>query len=335
MQDTRKTLQRQWLIVQHLPTEPRYKSVRDLMLLLKSDGIEATERTIQRDLEQLQTVLPITRKEGSKPYKWMRTHAGRGFSTMSSANALALLLLRQFLHQLLPANIHDQLLPYFAEAQKTLEALKHDNPLSNWRNKIRVIAPTQTLTQPDFDVDVQRTLYEALLLNQQVLISYKRSGANQPSNFKIHLLGLVQRGSIIYLICKIEDSPKIYRLDLHRVKSAERLPENSTIPEKFDLDAYIAEGNLGFGEIVADQKVVLRFSAQSGSHLYETKLSDDQIIKQLEDGRLEVTVMLPINSQLKWWILGFGGGVEVVKPASLKKSIISSLQSALSLYQPK
>ncbi|MFX8747370.1 WYL domain-containing protein, partial [Acinetobacter baumannii] len=86
------------------------------------------------------------------------------------------------------------------------------------------------------------------LLNQQAFISYKKSGANEPSEYRIHLLGLVQRGPIIYLICKIEDSSKIYRLDLHRVKSAELLHESSAIPEKFDLDAYIAEGSLGFGE---------------------------------------------------------------------------------------
>ena len=47
--------------------------------------------------------------------------------------------------------------------------------------------------------------------------------------------------------------------------------------------------------------------------------------------RLQATVA--DTAQLRWWLMGFGGGVEVIKPVSLRQEFIDMTQSLHGIYQ--
>ena len=53
--------------------------------------------------------------------------------------------------------------------------------------------------------------------------------------------------------------------------------------------------------------------AVSSNEAYVTK---DQDLKKLSDGRYRLKAKLADTSQVRWWLLGFGGQIEVVKPKS-------------------
>lgn len=44
------------------------------------------------------------------------------------------------------------------------------------------------------------------------------------------------------------------------------------------------------------------FTKEAGEHLYESCLSEDQIIRELPDGRLEVKATVADTAQLEWWL---------------------------------
>ena len=75
----------------------------------------------------------------------------------------------------------------------------------------------------------------------------------------------------------------------------------------FKLVEFIACGALGFMP-PDEQTMRLRFLSAAGEHLEETRPAQ----------RSELTARISITEQLKWWLLAFGDGVEVLSPKQLR-----------------
>jgi len=106
---------------------------------------------------------------------------------------------------------------------------------------------------------------------------------------------------------------------LHRIESARVLDDAASTPRGFDLEAYAHSGVFGFmdnGPI----KLVMRMELGAAEHLHETPLSTDQIITaDRKPGWVHIEATVRDNSQLQWWLRGFGREVEVLAPAALRK----------------
>lgn len=59
----------------------------------------------------------------------------------------------------------------------------------------------------------------------------------------------------------------------------------------------------------------------AAQHLYETPLSDDQQFVDEDDGQVRLAATVNDTSSLRWWLLGFGGRVEVLEPAALREEM--------------
>ena len=58
----------------------------------------------------------------------------------------------------------------------------------------------------------------------------------------------------------------------------------------------------------------------------------NQKLKQLENGKFLLKASLPNTEQLRWWLLGFGDRVEVLKPKSLRKEFITTVKGLSKIY---
>jgi len=105
-------------------------------------------------------------------------------------------------------------------------------------------------------------------------------------------------------------------------------------PDGFSLDAYIASGAFGFG---GEETIKLEaiFRDHSGDHLCETPLGADQELFQIDDGCIRLAATVVNTEQLRWWLLGFGGHVEVLSPPTLRETMAKSARELYSLYQDK
>jgi hypothetical protein len=77
----------------------------------------------------------------------------------------------------------------------------------------------------------------------------------------------------------------------------------------------------GAGRLI---KLKARFYDGAGEHLYETPLSEDQVIEDKGGGTLDVQATVAHTPQLEWWLLGFGRGVEVRAPAQVRRAVEKS-----------
>ena len=332
MSSHRDTLSRLWLVLRSIPRYPQKITVQSLCLMLSSFGLDVTERTLQRDLISLSGLFPLVSDDREKPYGWSWQQDAKSFDLpgLTADEALTWVLAEQHIGQMLPQSTFTHLRPYFKAAHERLNSESQPQRARSWLSKVRTVSPMQPLIPPVIDAEVQSRLSDALLRERQIRIEYRRKGDRECKTYQGHPLALIQRGSVIYLFARLSDYANTVLLALHRIEKISVLDElPAEAPPGFDLDSELAKGRLGFGN-GASVEVQLRFYDGKGAHLFETPLAQDQCIVETPDqkGELTVTATVADTPQLRWWILGFGDGVEVLRPESMRQEIS---QMALSM----
>lgn len=334
MTTNQHTLLRQWHMLHMIPRAPRKISAQAICARLEQAEFSVTSRTVQRDLQELAQVFPLAVDDRDKPFGWSWQQDSPNFDLpgLSVPEALTLTLVQQHLANSLPPATLDALQPYFKSAGQALGAIEADARSNAWLGKVRTIAPTQRLMAPAVNDACQRTVYDALMRDQQLKLGYrKRDAATSVQYESVHPLAIVQRGQVIYLVCMFADYDDIRTLAMHRVTDAEMLYLPGRSKPGFSVDAYIESGNMG---VCTGAPVTLHavFARASGEHLFETALSKDQVLTPTSDGRLELVATVPNTKELQWWLLGFGDGVEVLGPAPLRKQLGAMIARMAAAY---
>lgn len=334
MPSANETLMRQWSMLRKLPRYPLKVTARELKERLAGEGYEISKRTIERDLIELSATFPLMLDDRERPYGWSWQKDAPAFDLpgLGDHESLMLMMVEQHFQAMLPAATLEVMAPYFKAARMKLSGTTHGSKTKKWTEKIRSVPPMQPLLSPKTDTDVQRTVSEALLSEKQLQISYRKRGEKKSIEYRIHPLALVQRGPVFYLSARIFDYEDIRLLALHRIVEVHLLDDPVAAPPGFNLDTEVNKGRFGFGNgnMLGFEAI---FSATHGEHLFETPLSRDQAIKELEDGRLHVTATVADTAELRWWLLALGDGVEVIAPSELRAQLASTINSMAGIYK--
>jgi len=251
---------------------------------------------------------------------------------MDGNMALTFQMVDQFLKNIFPPSVLNQLKPYFDSSKYILEAVD-DNGYAHWQEKVRILPRTQALIPADIDEDVITVIYEALFKGRQVRARY-RTRSGDEVGYDLHPLGLIFRESVVYLVATIWKYQDLRHLALHRFKHCELLDENLMSPKGFNLDDYIASGSFEYGEKENETiKLKALFFDGAGHHLLETPLSEDQKTSESDDGELLVEATVNDSAQIRWWLMGFGDGVEVLEPEALRDEFKEIAENLLEIYQ--
>jgi len=326
------TLMRQWQMLRLIPRHPSKVSTTQLIQSLADEGFDITQRSLQRDLVKLSEIYPLQRDERSKPYgwSWMSGASVMDIPSMDSHTALAFWLADQHLKPLLPKTTLHKLQSYFKAATDKLNHIQTDKGMPAWRNKIRVLHRGPNLQSPMIDEHIQDQVYDALLKNRKLSISYQPREANE-KEYDINPLGLVLKDGVSYLVCSIGDYTDIRLLTLHRFIKASILDVPVLVPKDFNLDKYIAAGELDF-VIKGEVKFKALFSKSAAFHLNERPLSNDQTMVDDVDDKVLLTATIHDTSELRWWLLSFGDQVEVLEPKNMRHDMKNIIQSAAKFY---
>lgn len=316
----------------------RKMSATDIHRRLSDKGYTVTKRTVERDLQALALPFGLDSDESSKPYGWKYSNAVTisPIPGLSETEALSFLMLKQFAGRLLPAWVMEDLEPYLAAARTRLSEEVSKSATATWLGKIRSVDPHQTLLPPQFADGVQLEVHKALMRNRQLAIRYQALGKPEPRDYmSVNVLGLVEHGTVLYLVVTYVGYEDIRLLALHRVHSARMLDAETTTPAGFNLDTYIASGGFGFGGGAQSIQVELLFHDQAGHHLLETKLSPDQCAVHGANQTLSISATVLDTNRLHWWLLGFGPSVEVIGPPELRERIQRAVVESAARYATK
>lgn len=306
-----------------IPRAPSKIAIRELSEQLRDAGFPVTSRTLQRDLVELSAVFPLVVDDRTKPFGWSWQRDAPSFDLpgLSIPEALTLKLVEHHLHNQLPPSARDALAPHFRSAAKTLSSTDSTSTSGGWLHKVRSIAPLQPLLPPAMDEECQRTVYLALMRDQQLKLHYRKRDANVDTVYEnVHPLAVVQKGGLVYLVCMFADYDDVRTLALHRIQAAYELYLPARSKPGFDLDAYIASGEFGYR---TGESIVLRasFTRSAGEHLFETPLAPDQLLEPAADGTLLLTATVASTRTLVFWLTGFGAAVVVHAPSQLREEL--------------
>ena len=328
-------LLRQWEMLKLIPRE-RKTTVKELQDKLEGLGYSVNRRTLERDLDRLSIPFAIEADTRSKPYGWryaLNMHPAN-IPGLTSSEALTMVLLETYLKTLLPVAIADNLASHFSAARHSLSVEHSDSKLQSWLKKVKVLSPGQHLLAPTIDPSIQRTVYNALMQGYQLEMDYLAANSTEAKHYgSVHLQGLVQYGSVIYLVVTINDHSDLRLLVLHRIQKV-ALKEVPLSPlENFDLQAYIDQGGFGFGETSVPIELVALFKNGAGHHLIETPLAVDQQIERLDPQTLKIKAEVLDTPGLQRWLSSFGPDVEVLSPEALRATIAERHREAAQLYK--
>ena len=326
------TLYRHWLILRMIPRKLTGISTIEICSRLKhEDGIATTLRTVQRDLNELETLFPIT-SDGKRPsgWKWTDDAASFDMPNMDPVTALTFTLAGQYLGKMFPKGMLSALAPYQKTALLRL-GNSVDSKLSAWPAKVRVMSRSLATIPPVVPEEIAEKAYTALLEERRFKARYQTVTGKISTYKEVNPLGMTFVDGLTYLIASINQHVDPVLLLLHRFHSIELLDTPVTIPEDFDLDEWVDELlTFPVGDTI---RLKARFSDKTDiQRLVESPLAEDQKVKPLPDGRFELTATVEDTLQLRWRLNGFGARVEVMAPKGLRQEFVELATAYRNMY---
>lgn len=325
-----QALTRQWAMLRGIPRAPIKTTVSELCEKLLDQGFLTSRRTVERDLHTLSLQFPLLLDDRSKPYgwSWMKNANFEFVPGLTQSQAVALLLARTHLRHLLPQNMIKDLAPVFDTAQQELVS----SGWKDWHKRTAVVPSTLALLPSKIDPNVMATTQTALARKRCLEGRYRTKGSQESKQTRIHPLGLLSRGPVLYLVCTLFDYDDVRQLALHRLSNVRQIDEPRREPRGFDFASYAKTSASQFNSRGLI-RLVAWFDEAAAEHLRETPLAQDQTWTPIENGtRVEVCATVEDHEQLRWWLLAFGSQVEVRAPKRLREDLKAELGEAHGRY---
>ncbi|QPK64048.1 WYL domain-containing protein [Methylomonas sp. LL1] len=346
-QKSQAVLQRRLLVLESIRRlsgrSERWVTVGEIVNDLQQQGYAVETHSIRRDMKSLLETYPQLEcndnsqgngeaKAGlAHGYRWVGKDAQlQGGITLPEA--LSLVMVERYLSQSLPVLLTRPLQDIFTKAHQTLE-LHKKSQITHWPEKICVIQPAQPLIPPEVRGEILEAVHDALLNEKQLRVSYHATQKvdAEPKAYRLHPLGLIQRGPITYLAAMANEYEDVYLYALHRMLTVEVLADDCRGKNGFDLHQFAQrQGHFGTASPI-------RLEAKIRDHLalilQESPLSENQIVSEADSlGFKLLTADVLDTWQLRWWIMGEADRIEVISPSELRQDIQSMLTKAHQHY---
>ena len=333
MRTATDTTLRHLAMLSAIPVRPRRKSTREIHEDLRDrhPDFDVSLRSVQRSLERLSQLFPITAEAHGRAnyWYWIEPDALTQIPAMSESTAFVLRLAADYLRPIMPPETLRVLEPYLRHAERVLDG----TALGRWTERAAIIAPGQLLMPPVVSTDVQEAVYEALMTNRKIEVRYRSKHDESSKLIELNPLGIVVRTGLLYLVATSWNFEDILHFVLHRMSEPRLTDEPLVTPPDFRLVDHLG-GDGPFAYPAGTGKMALRllFDGGAGAHLSESRLASDQCVTVQDDGRVLVEATVADTAQLRWWLAGFGSLVEVLGPASLRDEIREEVRRLAGMY---
>ncbi len=295
-----------------------------------SKELNVSAKTIQRDVDFMRDHmdLPIDYENTKHGFYYTKPVDNFPRVRVTQGELVALLVAQKALEQFQGTPYHEPLESAFSKLATGLreeEGVSWDDLASNV--SVRPASVVEIAHLEVFDVISQATMEQ-----REVEFEYLKLGAKAPERRKIQPYHLSCIDNQWYVFGMDLERKKMRTFALSRASKAKIFKQKFTKPENFDLEKFLENSFSVFsGDDTENVKLV--FNENVGRLVSERRWHKSQETKKLSDGSVECTFNVLITPDLERWILGWGGGVKVVSPATLKKSIQEQLQDAQAQYK--
>ncbi len=177
-------------------------------------------------------------------------------------------------------------------------------------------------------------LYSAIQKKVVLDITYQSFKATKPNVIKFHPYLLKEFNDRWFLIGSNNKNRVILNFALDRILALDYDFQTEYADNDFDADAFYKDV-VGVTVNRERPSVVKLWIDQGNAPYVVTKPlhHSQRLVKENEDGSIEVTLLVKLNYELERLLLGFGEALEVLKPERLRKRILIKLRRATDLYK--
>lgn len=309
------SLFRQWELIKTLQAHRFGVSTEELAARL-----ECNKRTIQRDLNVLQDIFPISHEQRDRGKRfWKLAH-----DTVESEQ------LQLTMTEMLSLFLSQQLLLPLAGTQ-------FGDGLQTAIQKIRALLPARALTYfegldesffikslANHDYSGQdkeiRILNEAILSQNAVKVIYRSASKGREVISELHPYGMVLLHASLYCIGYLACYDEVRTLKVSRVKGLTRLEKSFEKPEDFSLAGHF-QGAFGVFQTGKKQRIRVEFTGWAATNVREMQWHPSQKIVKDSRDTVVATFNLGNTVEFKRWVLGFGRRARVTEPKGLAEEI--------------
>jgi predicted DNA-binding transcriptional regulator YafY len=299
--------------------------------MLDREGVHATMRMVQRDLEALSSmgIFGIDADKSSKPtgWYWLRHARKLQIPYMDINTAIAFSLFEAQSKNLLPAAVRDQIKPYFKQSH---EILKERN---NWSEKIslgRSARSGEYSINPKCRDLVYQALDEGKCLSAEIGRFYRGSEMDYMTYSPLHPIGLRVEQDDIYLIAHAGNPKKPLWFALYRFKDVEILDQDTDTSETYDLDA-LCRAKAG-DTYRSNITVELEVGPGALQEMLLYPIGDHQTVTSRPQNKHIIVVQTDESPGLRRRLLSLGSSVTVLQPRSLVAYIQKEAKKVAEAY---
>jgi predicted DNA-binding transcriptional regulator YafY len=178
------------------------------------------------------------------------------------------------------------------------------------------------------------SLYQAIIKKVVLVITYKSFKSREEQIFNFHPFILKEFNNRWFLVGKKKATQPITNLALDRITKIDfdfSLPylEGNFDAENFYKDVVGVTVNQGLNA----KTIELWIDAENAPYVLTKPFHHSQKLENKnEDGSIIISLKLKINYEIERLLLGFGEGLEVIKPEGLRNRMKDKLEKALKKY---
>lgn len=312
--------------------QERFKSGAKLTNQMIQESYGVNRRTANRDIADLVESGLVLEHEtlGSGKRVWFVPQPAREIAVRYSLMDVMSLFMGRRLFDFMENTIMEE--SFKRVYQRIEEQLTYANDLDNARKLAQKVYLVHEGPKklPKRAVEILDDCLSGLLREKKLRIGYRNS-AGVLKRYLIHPYSLVAYKRGLYLVAKVEERNGERVFNLERITSAAWLKEQPfRYPRDYDPERFF-EKSL-FIVIGQPERVVLRFTATTEPFIKIRKFHKTQRLTKKRDGRLEMTLDVPVSFELVNWVLSFGPHVEAIGPPSLRDQVVDALSRTLAQY---
>lgn len=177
-------------------------------------------------------------------------------------------------------------------------------------------------------------LYQAIIKKVVLKITYKSFTSLDENTFLFHAFILKEFNNRWFLVGKKRAKAPISNLALDRIIAIDYDFQTPYVEEDFDAEKFYKNVvgvtvNTGLNT----RKIELWIDAINAPYVVTKPLHNSQrLIKTNDDGSIIIHLLLIENYELERLLLGFGNGLEVIKPERLRNRIKKILEKSIEKY---
>ncbi|HEX8027415.1 MAG TPA: WYL domain-containing transcriptional regulator [Vicinamibacterales bacterium] len=295
-------------------------------------GEGVSDRTIRRDFEALtQAGFPIetSKRDGKTAFNLNRdVFGGVAAAGFSLSELCALHLSRAVLTAVAGGPFRESLASAF---DKLYDAL----PPSMWKfieSLPDALGAKEHISRPQAGASAKaiETLMSAILGRKRVRMRYHSFSSQQVKDYIVEPYRLAYAQGGLYLQAFVPDyGGEMRTFATQRIDTAVALEETFNPVENSPADVFPDSLGAFSG---TPETVVIEFSAAEAPYVRERQIHASQVIEELSDGRIRLTMSVVIDWELQAWVMGFGPAARVLQPQTFASRIVDSLDETRATY---